>query len=203
MLLLACALTSTSLSLAGTVKPPVAITITLAHGTASEVQTKSQLERLLASYDLRRWYYTSHVIIDEQAIPHSHPTLTLHTRHLKDDDLLLATFLHEELHWYLTQNPAGVESAISDLKVLFPTIPTGYPEGSDDAQGNYVHLIVTWLEFRTTAQVIGELRASQVIAFWATDHYTWIYGNLIARGREIGRVLRQRGLLGPLTGTQG
>ena len=29
----------------------------------------------------------------------SHPVLTLHTRHRRDDDLLLSTFLHEQLHW--------------------------------------------------------------------------------------------------------
>ncbi len=144
--------------------------------------------------DLSRWFYTTTVVIDERALPHSHPVLTLHTRNRKDDDLL-ATFLHEELHWYLTQHPAAVDSAMSDLQALFPAIPTGYPQGSDDAHGIYVHQIVTWLERRTTAQVLGELRGSQVIAFWAADHYTWIYSTLISRGQEIGRVLRQRNLL--------
>lgn len=181
------------------VQPP--LTITLAQGTPAEAETRAQLERLLAQHDLSRWFYSTTIIIDERAIPHSHPTLTLHTRHLKDDDLLLATFLHEQLHWYLTRHPGAVDSAIADLKVLFPTIPTGYPEGSEDARGNYVHVLVTWLEFRTSVHVIGELRAAQVISFWASDHYTWIYRNLLSRGRDIGRVLRQHNLLAPLAGT--
>ncbi|MEP6474031.1 MAG: hypothetical protein ABJC74_09935 [Gemmatimonadota bacterium] len=174
------------------------ITITLAHGTAAERETKSQLERLLHQYDLHRWFYTRAVVIDESAIPHSHPVLTLHTRHRKDDDLLLSTFLHEELHWYVAAHRAGADSAIVDLKGLFPRIPVGYPEGSSDDEGNYVHLIVVWLEQRTTAQAVGELRASQVIAFWASDHYTWIYRALQTRGGEIGRILRSHGLLEPI-----
>lgn len=66
------------------------------------VATKVQLERLLDSYDLSPWLYTRSVAIDADAIPHSHPVLTLHTRHLDDDRLLLSTFVHEQLHWFLT-----------------------------------------------------------------------------------------------------
>lgn len=42
------------------------------------------------------------------AIPYSHPVLTLHTRHLKDDLALLSTFVHEEYHWYETAHPQEV-----------------------------------------------------------------------------------------------
>src|SRR4051812_30597332 len=75
------------------------IDISLAHGSKAEQQTKEQLQRLLGAYDLSKWIFTKSIIIDEQSIPHSHPTLTLHTRHLKDDELLLSTFVHEQLHW--------------------------------------------------------------------------------------------------------
>jgi hypothetical protein len=40
------------------------------------------LERLLKQYDLSKWIFTRKVIIDQGEIPHSHPVLTLHTRHL-------------------------------------------------------------------------------------------------------------------------
>jgi hypothetical protein len=178
------------------------ITVTLAHDSPGERETRSQLERLLHQYDLRRWYYTRSVVIDDSAIPHSHPVLTLHTRHRKDDDLLLATFLHEQLHWYVSEHRASADSAMTDLKALFPSIPVGYPQGSSDEEGNYVHLIVVWLEQRTTAQVVGELRASQVIAFWSGDHYTWIYRTLQTHAGEIGRILRAHGLLTPIAADQ-
>jgi len=49
-------------------------------------------ERILASYDLSRYTFTYQVIIDEKAIPHSHPVLTLHTRHLGSDEQFLSKF---------------------------------------------------------------------------------------------------------------
>src|SRR5215470_6516498 len=79
------------------------IDITLAHNSATEQQTRDQLQRLLKAYDVSAWIYTKAVAIDDRAIPHSHPVLTLHTRHLKDDALLLSTFVHEQFHWLLVQ----------------------------------------------------------------------------------------------------
>src|SRR5262249_41281436 len=65
-----------------------------------EAQTKEQLLRLLKTYDVSRWIFTKSIVIDERAIPHSHPVLTLHARHLQDDELLLSTFVHEQFHWF-------------------------------------------------------------------------------------------------------
>src|SRR5262245_43386378 len=79
------------------------IEISLKRGSQGEAQTKAQLERLLKFYDLSKWIFTRSVVIDEKSIPHSHPILTLHTRHLKDDELLLSTFVHEQIHWFLAQ----------------------------------------------------------------------------------------------------
>src|SRR5882724_2292620 len=77
------------------------ISIELKNNTDRERQTKAQLERLLSTYDLGKYTFTQNVIIDEKSIPHSHPILTLHTRHLHSDDQLLSTYVHEQLHWYL------------------------------------------------------------------------------------------------------
>ena len=164
------------------------IEISLAHGSKAEVQTKEQLQRLLGAYDLSKWIFTRSIIIDEQAIPHSHPTLTLHTRHLKDDELLLSTFVHEQLHWFVFQKDKESEAAMKELRVLFPKIPVGFPEGSNDERGNYIHLIVIYLEYRADRELLGELKARQVMDFWATDHYTWIYKTVLGRTRDIGNV---------------
>jgi hypothetical protein len=164
------------------------ISISLAHGTSAEQQTKEQLERLLKSYDLSKWIFTRSIIIDEKAIPHSHPTLTLHTRHLKDDELLLSTFVHEQAHWFVTQKDKDSEATVKELRALFPAIPVGYPEGSNDERGNYVHLLVIYLEYRADRELLGELKARQVMDFWAKDHYTWIYKTVLERPREIGNI---------------
>src|SRR5436309_1171715 len=61
------------------------ISIQLAHNSEREIDTEKQLARLLTSYDLHKYTFTHSVIIDERSIPHSHPVLTLHTRHLKSE----------------------------------------------------------------------------------------------------------------------
>jgi hypothetical protein len=164
------------------------VNISLAHGSKAEQQTKEQVQRLLGAYDLSKWIFTRSVVIDEESIPHSHPTLTLHTRHLKDDELLLSTFVHEQLHWLIVQKDKDSEAAMKELRLLFPKIPVGFPEGANDERGNYVHLLVIYLEYRADRELLGELKARQVMDFWATDHYTWIYKTVLERARDIGNI---------------
>ena len=63
-----------------------AIDVRVQQGTATEKQTKEQLQRLLRTYDLSPWFFTNVIVIDEKAVPHSHPVLTLYTRHGRDDE---------------------------------------------------------------------------------------------------------------------
>src|SRR5262249_28408230 len=97
------------------------LVVTLRHGTPAERDTKIQLGRLLTRYDLSRWFFTRTVVIDEDAVPHSHPVLTLHTRHLRDDLLLLSTFVHEQSHWYVQQHRPQVDAAVADFRAIWPT----------------------------------------------------------------------------------
>jgi hypothetical protein len=167
------------------------IKITLKHGSLQEVQTKSQLERLLNQYDLSSYTFTQEIVIDRDAIPHSHPVLTLHTRHLKDDDLLLSTFVHEQFHWFLSQHQDQTEKAKQELRNIFPKVPVGFPEGADSEDSTYAHLLVNTLEYRADKALLGELRARQVMEFWATDHYTWIYKQVLDEGDKIRAVIRK------------
>lgn len=162
--------------------------ISLKTGSQAESQTTEQLQRLLKTYDLSKWIFTKSILIDEKSIPHSHPVLTLHTRHLKDDDLLLSTFVHEQLHWFLVQKDKETKEAIKELRVLFPKVPVGFPEGSEDEDSTYLHLLVNYLEYRADRELLGELRAKQVMDFWATDHYTWVYKTVLERTRAIGNI---------------
>ena len=171
------------------------VEITLKHGTSAEARTREQLQRLLATYDLTPWIYTKSVVVDEQAIPFSHPVLTLHTRHDKDDDLLVSTFVHEQFHWFLVDRAQEAEQAIADLRKLFPTVPTGGAAGARDERSTYLHLLVCYLEQQTDLRILGELRTKQIMDFWATDHYTWVYQTVITHGREIGAIVRDRKLI--------
>jgi len=118
---------------------------------ASELQTKSQLQKLLAQYDLSKFIFTIEIIIDRNTIPHSHPVLTLHTRHLKDDELLLSTFVHEQIHWFLTQHQEQTEQAVKELRTIFPKVPFGFREGADSEDSTYLNLLVNTLEYRSVA----------------------------------------------------
>jgi hypothetical protein len=169
--------------------------ITLKHGTAGEAQTREQLQRLLATYNLSPWIYTKTIVVDEQAIPFSHPLLTLHTRHLKDDDLLVSTFVHEQLHWFLADRQQDTAQAITDLRKLFQNVPVGGTAGARDEQSTYLHLLVCYLEQQADRQIFGELRAKQIMDFWASDHYTWVYETVIARGQDIAQIMRNRKLM--------
>ena len=169
--------------------------ITLKQNTPDEARTRDQLRRLLATYDLSSWIYTTSIVIDERAIPFSHPVLTLHTRHAHDDELLLSTFVHEQFHWFLAERREPTELAIADLRKLFPTVPAGGTAGARDEYSTYLHLLVCYLEQQADLRVLGELKTKQVMDFWATDHYTWVYEMVIGRSREIGQIMRERKLL--------
>jgi len=180
--------------------PPVqsfTVEIELKQGSPDEVRTRDQLLHLLQEYDLGRWTFTRKIRIDgsPQVIPHSHPVLTLSTRHQKDDDLLLSTFVHEQLHWYLEENHERAQPALQELRKLYPDAPAGPREGASDLESTYLHLIVCYWEIRAAKELLGELRAYQVGQFWAQDHYTWIYRKVMEEGYKIGPLIHKHGLI--------
>lgn len=171
--------------------------ITLKHNDQREQQTRQQLQRLVAAYDVSNWVFTRKIVIESgfNVIPHSHPTLTLSTRHLKDDELLLSTFVHEQLHWYLGEKAKETEAAYNELKAMFPKVPVGFPEGGSNEESTYKHILVCYLEYQALKALLGELKARQVMDFWATDHYTWIYKTVLERGREVGSLMQKHKLI--------
>jgi hypothetical protein len=173
------------------------LTISLRHDSITEHEPRARLERLLAQYDLGPWLFTREVVIDDDAIPHSHPVLTLHTRHLRDDLLLLSTFIHEQGHWYVDAHRAQVEAATADFRAMWPSLPVGFPEGAETIESSYEHLVVIALEHHGLVALAGELVAQQAIAFWATDHYRALYRLFWENRSEIWRVMRAHGLEPP------
>jgi hypothetical protein len=174
---------------------PSQLEITLKNNDQREQQTRQQLQRLLSAYDVSNWVFTRKIIIESGVIPHSHPVLTLSTRHLKDDELLLSTFVHEQMHWYLSENPKETDEAYKELKSMFPKVPVGYPDGGRDEESTYKHILVCYLEYQAVRGLLGELKAKQVMDFWATDHYRWIYRTVLERERDIGSLMRKHKML--------
>lgn len=160
--------------------------VRLAHDSEGERQTRAQLLRLVGEHDVSAWLYTTDVIIDQTQIPHSHPVLTLHTRHLNEDDHLVATFVHEQFHWLEEgETLPAFRAAMADHEALFPDAPAREGGGARDQESTYRHLIVCDLEFQAMTQLIGEEAARSLMASW--HHYSWIYEQVLAdpRIREV------------------
>jgi hypothetical protein len=171
------------------------IAVETLHGTDDEHLTAAELRRLLARFDTSRWTFTREVRVDRTVIPHSHPVLTLHARHLGEPELLLSTYLHEQIHWWLEENPEATDAARAELRERYPEVPVGYPEGARDERSTYVHLIVCWLEIEAMRDVAGAEWAQRALDELVGDHYTWIYGRVRDDGEAIGEIVRRHGLV--------
>lgn len=184
-----------SLSCLAAPRATVQMSVTLAHNSPDEQKTQAQLAALLNKYDVSTWIRTRQIIIKEKEIPHSHPVLTLNTRHLDRDDLLLSTFVHEQIHWAIDAKPAPLAAAIKELKARYPVLPVGYPKGASDAQGNYEHLIIIYLEDQANRQLLGRQGARKVMQHWATDHYTALVDIVVKDNAGIAAIVKKHGLL--------
>ena len=161
------------------------LNVSTAADTPGEQATREQLLRLLNEHDIERWLFTREVLIDETSIPHSHPVLTLHTRHLGDDLELLSTFIHEQYHWLVAGQSSNEEAAIQAFRELFPDAPGRDGGGARDSYSSYLHLIVCDLEFQGMTVLFGEETARRVLS--GITHYQWIYERVLgdSRVREI------------------
>jgi hypothetical protein len=165
------------------------VEIRLASGTPIEERGREQLERILTGLDLSTWLFTRTVQIQARVIPHSHPILTLNTRYLEDDTAQVATFVHEQLHWFFDRNAVRTDSAIAELRTLYPEAPSEPPLGARDAQSTYLHLLVCLLEYDALNQLFGETITRRKLGSW--QHYTWIYRQILDRPEPIREILRK------------
>lgn len=168
--------------------------MTLTHESETEARTRDQLLRLVRTYDVTRYVRTTDVVIDQDCIPHSHPVLTLHTRHLDDDALLLSTLIHEQTHWWLEAERDRTDATLVELRARFPGLPVGYPDGADTEIGSYEHLIVDHVEMAAVRRLLGDAEARRVLDFWRADHYRVLYELERTNGTEIGEILERHGL---------
>lgn len=162
------------------------IEVELAHGSEAEDATREQLLLLVEEHDLSAWLYTDRVVIDQTAIPHSHPVLTLHTRHLGEDEHLLSTFVHEQFHWLEDgETLERFRAAMREFEEMFPEVPSSREGGARDDESTYRHLLVCDLELQAMTRLIGEDAARDVMASWT--HYEWIYDRVLTdpRVREV------------------
>ena len=152
------------------------LNINLINNNFREQKVKEILCGLLSKYDLNKYLITKNINIQFKVEPHSHPILTLNTVSF-DEDYILSQFLHEQIHWYLSNIKKETMSLISKLKKEYPDAPCKLPEGSRTEESTYLHLIVNLLEYKALIGIIGKRKAKTILL--SKPYYTWIYNTVI------------------------
>lgn len=173
------------------------IDIDLGHAEREAARISEWLSALRRRHDLSRFEFTRHVQIVPAGATHSHPILTLGTRFAETEDLLLSTYLHEQMHWYLWRlggpDHDPVAPFFDELVRRYPKAPTRLPDGGRNYEQTYVHLVVCWLEVAAMSELIGPERAHAIAETqWG---YRWIYRTVIADAEPLRRLLTEHGIL--------
>ena len=166
----------------------MAIQIKLASGSDSEQRLQQRLSKILVRYGprLERWQFTDKVILDDRSISHSHPVLTIdaRTKAVRTDKGLLAVYLHEQIHWFLSQHPIRLRRALRDLRARYPQVKVGAEEGgARDEKSTYLHLLVCTLEYNALRSIIGKVPSTRLLS--SKPYYEWIYKIVVRDFEEI------------------
>lgn len=168
------------------------VSVQLAHNSPREMQTAQTLKQVMNKYDLSKYTFTREVVIEERAMNHAFPVLTLNVRFADSPDELLSSFVHEQLHWYLREHDAQQKAAIAELSQMYPNAPVGLPEGAESAYSTYGHLVDCYLEIQADRELMGLKRTDEVIK--NKPWYTWIYKTILRDEDKISGVVQEHNL---------
>lgn len=159
-------------------------------------RVREMLVDLRKRHDLTRFEYARQVRIAPTEIPHSHPVLTLNTW-INDELTLLTTYLHEQMHWYVTwYSHARVpewQELFRLLRARYPAVPVGGVDGAQDEFSTYLHLIVNWLEIEATSQFFERERVAAHVG--ALPFYRWPYKTVIDEWEPLGALYTDQRLM--------
>jgi hypothetical protein len=167
------------------------VKVDVASGSARELETKKRLEEVLTSYDLSKYTFTDRVIIEEGATNHAFPVLTLHVS-FPGPYQLLSSYIHEQIHWYQRAHQDRQQSAVQELKRMYPKVVVGLPESANTAESVYGHLVTCYLEIQADRRLMGPQRAAMVIN--SKRNYTWIYQTILRDEKQIAAVIARHQL---------
>lgn len=157
---------------------------------------KQNMLQLAQVYDLRPFLFTKKIQIQSHVIPHSHPVLTMNTRHAENPKKILSVWMHEELHWWLEKNPKETALAVKELKKIYPQAPRGQGASTDST---FTHLLVCYLEMRALALYVGEKESKVIIEdiMKKDKMYPWVYYQVLYKNFAIKKVLTKHKLIPP------
>jgi hypothetical protein len=173
------------------------VAIDAEHGSEDELRTADLLRGLLDEFDLSRYTFTDRVRVDENAIPHSHPVLTMSTRFMvRTRDGALSDYLHEQLHWHVANHRRAARAADREWRRNLGRVPNQAGGGARTPRSTRLHHSGNWLELDALTEVVGAERARAVIQSKTQGRiYPWVYRQVLDRGAELARVLRAVGLV--------
>lgn len=173
------------------------IDVDLDHARREADRVRDMLQALRRRHDLSRYEYTRVVRVVPGSDTFSHPILTLGNRFAQNEDLLLSTYLHEQMHWYLwhlgTPDKDPVAPFFDELVRRYPEAPTDLPDGARNYESTYLHLVINWLEVAATAEFIGRVRACAVADAQRT--YRWIYRTVLRDWDALEELYERHGLV--------
>jgi hypothetical protein len=173
------------------------IDLDLDHAQREAERVRDMLRALRRRHDLSRFEYTRVVRIVPGGDTFSHPILTLGNRFAENEDTLLSTYLHEQMHWYLwhlgTPERDPVAPFFDELVRRYPEAPTELPDGARNYESTYLHLVINWLEVAATAEFIGRQRAVAVAEVQRT--YRWIYRTVLRDWDLLQELYERHGLV--------
>ena len=173
------------------------IDVDLEHAQREGERIANLLAALRRRHDLARFEYTSIVRVVPGGDTFAFPVLTLGNRFAENEDILLSTYLHEQMHWYLwhlgTPERDMVAPFFDELVRRYPDAPTTLPDGARNYEATYIHLVVNWLELAATSELIGRPRAFALAE--AQHSYRWIYRTVLRDWDALGELYERHDLL--------
>jgi hypothetical protein len=172
------------------------VTIDLEGVQRSADRVRGMLLDLRSRHDLSPFEYARKVRIAPLEIPHSHPVITLNS-FWRDELGLLATYLHEQMHWYVTWyshiDCGRWRQLFRLLRERYQQVPVGGSEGAPDEFSGYLHLIVNWLEVEITARFVERDRVVDHVL--ALHFYRWMYRTVVDDWQALAALYRDYGLV--------
>lgn len=167
----------------------------LSTGAPREASTEQQLRRLLLTHAVQDWIFTYDSPHPNGRRSPQPPRVDLNTRYLDDDDRLLATFVHEQLHWGIQKLEGGM---IAELSHRYPNLPVSPPDGCGSTFSNYLHLVICAFEHLALTELLGQPRACATLQ--RADHYRRIHDIVLSDHDELIELARDHVELAPPSG---
>lgn len=165
------------------------IGIDLSHAERNAIALRERLIALRVKYALCPYEYCKEVSIAPGVLPYSHPVIRLNTN-LWTETALLANYLHEQMHWYVTwyshKHTDQWRAVWAAVEQRYTDPPIGRGEGADTGASTHLHLIVNWLEIEALSRLIGAEAARAHVA--NLHYYRWIYASVIRDWEALGEV---------------